>query len=174
MWRESIFEWSHPLQMLCGKHFLTDKILIEECSLLCFTETHFSEQFKSIEQYARNWRGIYKNTIHGLAVWYNTAKVKTIQEFQSVTELEVLSVLIEMASETTLLPAVYIAPGMGDRLIECLITELHHLPTERKILIVGDFNFDQLLTAKIEKLSRLTNTFHLIQISLNAIHIHGP
>ena len=132
------------------EHFLTNKVLVDQSYLFCFTETHISnEQFTTVKQYVDGWTGIYKDANHGLALCYNTTKVKLNQEFQALSKIKILPVLIEISSKVIILVLFGLAPRTGDRLRDDLIYELYEHATNNRIFIVGDFNLDQLLNVYV-------------------------
>ena len=104
---------------------------------------------------------------------YNVSKVKIIQEFKTSNTLEILPVVIEIENEHVLLVLVYRPPGAVGSFINNLIDELTQLPTAYRILIVGDFNLDQMLRENIEKINPLIAQFNLHQCSQYSTHIHG-
>ena len=189
MREESVFSWQHPLMEMNGskmclfnivswnahiEHFLTDKVYSKCCSLFCLTETHVNDGcLNHMEKYEEDWTDIHKRTDHGLAICYNASKVAIIQEFQTTNVLEILPVLIEIENERVLLLLVYRKPGPVGNFINDLIDELSQLPTEYRILIVGDFNLDQMLSENVEKINPLITRFKLHQRSQYSTHIHG-
>ena len=49
-------------------------------SLFCFTETNINDSLtKHINDILDDWKDIYKNTQHGLALCYNMSKVNIIE-----------------------------------------------------------------------------------------------
>ena len=189
--RESIFSWQHPLIEMTGtkmclfnirswnahiKHFLTDKVFIENCSLICLTETHCHDEegpLNNIEPYAEGWTAIHKITQHGLAICYNVSKVNIIEEFQTTHALEMLPVLVDIDNERILVVLVYCVPGPLGTFINDLIEQLNNLPTRYRTVVIGDFNLDQMLSENIEKFNPLIMQFNFHQRSMYSTHIYG-
>ena len=104
MRNESLFSWQHPIIELNGismclfnirswnfhlEHFLSDKIYSTYSSLFCFTETNINDSpAKHIDEILDDWKGIHKDTHHGLALCYNVNMVNIIEviEIPSVSE----------------------------------------------------------------------------------------
>ena len=144
------------------------------CSLFCFTETHIADRpFRHINEFEVGWIDIHKRTEHGLAICYNASKVSIIEEIQTSNALEILPVLIEIENERVLLVLVYRKPGPLGNFIYELVEQVTELPTENRVLIVGDFNLDQMLPENIEKLNPIIEHFNLNQRSQYSTHIFG-
>ena len=116
------------------------------------------------------WTDIHKITDRCLAICYNMSKVSIIREFETSNALEILPVVIQVENEYVLLVLVYRTP-VGN-FINDLIGELTQLPTEYRMLIVGDFNLDQMLHENVEKMNPLIAQFNLHQRSQYSTHIH--
>ena len=85
--------------------------------------------------------------------------------------LEVLPVKLETEKETLLLVIVYRVPGPLGTFIDDFILFINELPTQRSILIVGDFNLDQMLPENVAKVDPLIQNFNLSQHSQYSTHI---
>ena len=112
---ESTFSWKHPLMEMTGskmclfnirswhahiEHFLSDKVYTKCGNVFCFTETHVNDRpLNHIDKYEVGWNDIHKRTEHGLDICYKSNKVKIIQEFQTITALEILPILMEVENE---------------------------------------------------------------------------
>ena len=122
MRKESVFDWQHPLKKtdknICLfnirswnahiKHFLSDKLYTDRSSIICFTETHLNNNnFTHLEELEDNWKDIHKPTEHGLAICYNTNKVKFINQLEGFDQIEILPVLFEIDQEQILIILVY-------------------------------------------------------------------
>ena len=77
-----------------------------------------------------------------------------------------------MEEETFLLVIVYCMPGPLGSFINNFILLINELPTQHKILIVGDFNLDQMLSEHVVKVDSLFQNFNLSQRSQYSTHIH--
>ena len=189
MREESLFSWQHPLLKMSGssmclfnirswnahiEHFLSDNIYTSNCSLLCFTETHCNNgHMKHLAELQEGWNDIHKQTLHGLAICYRESDVKIIEEIQTTNTLEILPVLVEIRNECILIVLVYRTPGPLGTFINDLIEQLRDLPTQHRVIILGDFNADQMLPANEETFVPLIEEFNLKQRSHYSTHIHG-
>ena len=80
-----------------------------------------------------------------MALCYNVSKVDIIEVIEIPSVLEVLSVVLEIERETILLVIVYHMPGPLGSFIEDFTSLISALPTQHRIVIVGDINLDQVL-----------------------------
>ena len=64
-------------------------------------------------------------------------------------------------------------PGLLDSFIHDFILLINELPTQHRMLIVGDFNLDQMLPEHVAKVNPLIQNFNLSQRSQYSTHIHG-
>ena len=87
--------------------------------------------------------------------------------------LAVLLVVLEIEKEILLLIIVYCIPGLLGTFIYDFILLIRELPTKHRILIVGDFNLDQMLPENVAKVDPLLQNCNLTQISQDSTHIHG-
>ena len=188
MRQESVFEWQHPLQTLKGNkvclfnirswnahinHFLSDSTYTELADILCFTETHVNgDCTNEISTYQDGWLDFHKPTEHGLAICYNTKTVKIIKQFDTLTNIEILPVLLQIKKDEFLIVLVY-RTGPLKNFLQNLRVELDNLPTSKKTLIMGDFNIDQMLPENVIKLQPILQRFNLIQRSTYTTHNLG-
>ena len=123
---------------------------------------------KHIDEILGDWKDIHKSTHHGFALCYNVSKVDIIEVIEIPSVLEVLSIVLEIERETILLVIVYHMPGPLGSFIEDFTSLISGLPTQHRMLIVGDINLDQMLP-------RLILLFKIITcLSIHNIqHIHG-
>ena len=181
MRNESLFSWQHPLIELNGismclfnirswnvhlEHFLSDMICSTYSSLICFTETNMNEILE-------DWTEINKNTQHGLALYYNVSKVNIIEVIEIPGVLEVLPIVLEIEKETTLLVIVYCMPGPLGSFIDDFISLINEMPTQHRVLVVGDFNLDRMLLDHVAKFDPLIQNFNLSQRSQYSTDLHG-
>ena len=75
--------------------------------------------------------------------------------------LEVLPVILEIEQQTLLLVIVYCIPGPLGTFIDDFILLINELPTQHKVLLVGDFNLDQMLPENVTKVDSLIQHFNL-------------
>ena len=87
--------------------------------------------------------------------------------------LEVLPIVLEIEKETILLVIVYRMPGPLGSFIGDFISLINELPTQHRMLIVGDFNLDQMMLEHVAKVKPLIQNFNLPQRLQYATHIHG-
>ena len=64
-------------------------------------------------------------------------------------------------------------PGPLGFLIDDIILLINELPTQQRMLIVGDFSLDQILPEHVAKVDSLNQNFILPQRSRYSTHIHG-
>ena len=192
MRREASFTWSHPLQTISGtkvvlcnlvswnchiQHFMSDSIFSTECDLICFTETKTnSGEFSHIEKYVEGWKDVHDTRQHGVSLCYKEESVTILHNFQIPGVLEVLVSLIEVKAERILIVIVYRAPTTPT--ISTFINGLIGIVTENlhdgdRLVILGDFNMDQMLPENVEKCRPLMELFHLYQRSTYSTHESG-
>ena len=193
--RESILDCPHPLKKMTNpsisyinivkwtkhiEHFLSDTIHAECSSLFCFTETNIvNEQHQRIKDYLSDWDDIHHSGGHGLAICYNTLKVQVIKQYNYSGTLEVLPVLLKVDHETIFLVVVYRPPGPIRNFANTFMEVLDSLIIENQIqekcrlLIVGDFNLDQMLPEHVTLFEPLCSRFNLFQRSNYSTHIKG-
>ena len=174
MRKESLFSWQHPLIELNGismclfnirawngylKHFLLDKIYSTNSSLFCFTETNYMMSCKTYWWNPGWFEDIHENTQHDLALCYNMSKVNIIEVIAKSSILEELPIVQER--KRYFLLVVYCMPGPLGSFIDCFILLINELPTQQRILIVGDFNLDQMLPEYVAKVDPLIQYFNL-------------
>ena len=73
------------------------------------------------------------------------SKVNIIDVIEIRSVLEVLQIGFEIEKETFLLVIVYLMPGPLGSFIDDFILLINKLLTQHRMLIVGDFNLDQML-----------------------------
>ena len=73
------------------------------------------------------------------------SKVNIIDVIEIRIVLEVLQIGFEIEKETFLLVIVYLMPGPLGSFIDDFILLINKLLTQHRMLIVGDFNLDQML-----------------------------
>ena len=77
--------------------------------------------------------------------------------------MEVLPIVLEIEEETFLLVIVYRMPGPLGSFIDDFILLINELPTQHMMLIIGDFNPDQMFPEHVVKadilIKRLAKTF---------------
>ena len=142
------------------EHFLSVKIYSTYSSLLCFTETNINDSpAKHIDEILDDWKDIHKNTQHGLALCYNMSKVNIIEVIEIPSVLGGLSIVLEIKKETILLVIVYHKPGPLGSFIDDFTSLINGLPTQHRMLIVGDFNLNQMLPEYVAKVDPLIQKF---------------
>ena len=101
------------------------------------------------------------------------SKVNIIDVIEIPSVLEVLPIVLEIEKETNLFVIVYPMPGPLDFFIDDFISLIHELPTQHRMLVVGDFNLDQMLPEHVAKVDPLIQNLKLSQRSQYSTHIHG-
>ena len=89
------------------------------------------------------------------------------------TLIRVRDMIRTYSQKTLLLVIVYRAPGPVGSFIDKLILLMNELPIQHRILIVGDFNHDQMLPENVANITPLIQSFDLSQRSQYSTHIHG-
>ena len=87
-----------------------------------------------------DWKDIYENTQYGLALCYNMSKVNIIEVMEIPIVLEVLLIVLKIEKETILLLMIYCIPGLLGSFIDDFISLINELPTQHRMLIVGDLD----------------------------------
>ena len=64
-------------------------------------------------------------------------------------------------------------PGHLGSFVGDFFSLINELPTQHRMLIVGDFNLDQMLLEHVAKVNPLIQNFNLSQRSQYSTHIHG-
>ena len=101
------------------------------------------------------------------------SKVNIIELIDIPSTIEILPIVLEINKETSLLVIVYRAPGPVGSFIDEFIFLMNELPIQYRILIVGDFNFDQMLPENVANIAHLIQSFDPSQCSQYSTHIHG-
>ena len=84
-----------------------------------------------------------------------------------------MPVVLEIEKETILLVIVYRMSSPLGSFIDDFISLIIEVPTQHRMLIVGDFNLDQMLPEHVAKVNPLIQNFNLSQRSQYSTHIHG-
>ena len=127
------------------EHFLSDKVYQSYPRLLYFSETNINHRpLKYIDNVLNDWRDIHKNTQHDLVLCYKVNKVNIIGVIDIPSAIEVLLIVPEIGEDTFLLVILYWAPSLVGSFIDDFILLVNELPTQHRILIVGNFNIDQM------------------------------
>ena len=189
MRQELVFSWQHPLKSFNGtsicllnirswnaylEHFLSGNICQSYSSLFCFTETNINDSpVKHIGEVLDDWKDIHKNTQHGLALYYKVSKVNIIEVIDIPSTIEILPIVLEIKKETFLLVILYWALGPVGSFIDQFILLMNELPIQHRILIVGDFNLDEMLPENVANIAPLIQSFDMSQHSQELTHVHG-
>jgi hypothetical protein len=116
---------------------------------------------------------VHQETEHGLAICFNHNTVTLIRKLSPVTNIEVLSCLLELQGCEFVFMLVYKKPSLSPTVfINDLISEIDALPPARKILC-GDFNIDQLLEENRALISSVSSNTGLNQIVNYSTHNFG-
>ena len=81
------------------------------------------------------------------------SKVNIIEVIVIPSVLRALPIVVEIEKETFLLLIEYRMPGPFGTFTDDFICLINELPTQLRILMVGDFNFDQMLLENVVKLN---------------------
>ena len=162
------------------KHFISDKIFPSHCTVFCFTETHNRDgQYQRINELLPDWDDVHSLEQQGIAICYNTTKVKILKRFTYVGILQMLPLLLDIEGEKLFLITVYRPGGPIGNFVQELITNIDLLREDAAILeecrtlIVGDFNWDQLLPEHRATFNPLCDRYNLHQRSNYSTHSKG-
>ena len=171
----NIVKWSLHIT-----HFLSDSAHNVYSSLMCFTETNVAgSNFTRIKSYLPHWDDIHEPADHGMAICYNTRKVTVLKQYSYIGPLELLPVLLKINDENVFLILVYRRPGPIGSFVDNLIQALEQILRENPIseefrtIILGDFNWDQMLQEHVRSFEPLSVRFNLNQRSNYSTHIQG-
>ena len=129
---------------------------------------------QNIDEIMDDWKDIHKNILHALALCYNVSEVNMIEVIEIPSILEALPIALEIERKTILLVIVYRMLGPLGSFIEDVISLISELPTQHRMLIVGDFNLDEMLPDEhVAKVNPLIQNFNLSQHSRFSTDIHG-
>ena len=103
--------------------------------------------------------------------WFYVTKVNIIEVIEITSVLEVLPIVPEIEKETILLVIVHRMPGPLGYFIDDFISLINELPTRHRVLIVVDFNLDQMLPEHVAKVNPLIQNFNLPQRSQYSIRL---
>ena len=194
MRKDSVLQCQHPLEKLNQpniclynmrgwkkhiQHFLSDRAFPLYSSMFCFTETHLQNEQDEIKNHLPGWNDIHYPIGVGLSICYNEQKVKVVQEFDYIGAMQLLPVLIDIEDQLIFLVLVYRPNGpigrFVENLVECIQSFLSEVKDERyyRMLIIGDFNWDQMLPEHIASFDTLRNSFNCHQRSNYSTHRLG-
>ena len=163
MRKESVFMCPHPITKFNSysicllnirswnlhiEQFFSDTTLVANSSVLLFTETKTQNRsVKKISDFSDSWKVEHDDSTHGLAICYDTTKVKNVEKRTSWRHITMLSLLMTINEERVLLVLVYRPPDPSTRNVfaQTLKMELSFLQgniseTNYRTLVVGDFN----------------------------------
>lgn len=192
MRKENVLDISHPItQMQCPialllnirswslhiNHIMRDHIYLDNCSILCFTETKVSNTYKikRINQFDSDWEDMHFTTDHGLAICY---KKKDITFITNITiSLGIEAVVCKFQYQTTdfILILLYRKPGVISNFIHQLTEQIRAIRQSYscRIIILGDFNLDQNLPENINLFSSFKQEFSMHQKTTFTTHNDG-
>ena len=161
-------------------HFLSDTAHSVYSSLFCFTETNVAgSNFDRINAFLPEWDDIHEPSGHGLAICYNTTKVTVLKQYSYYGCLEMLPVLLQIDNEIIFLVLVYRRPGPIGNFVSNIIQTMDQILRENPIseefrtMVIGDFNWDQMLPEHVATLTPFSSHFNLNQRSNYSTHIQG-
>ena len=191
----SVLDYPHPLKKMNSalisyvnivkwtkhiKHFLSDTAHSRYSSLFCFTETNIADEIHDgIKTYLPEWDDIHDTVGHGLAICYNTTKVKVLEQYRYIGVLEILPVLLKVDNEIIFLVLVYRRPGPIGTFVTSIIQTIDQLLRDNPIngeyrtMVIGDFNWDQMLPQHVESFIPFSSRFNFHQRSNYSTHIKG-
>ena len=145
-------------------HFLSGSIY-QSCSrLFCFTGTNINgSPVKHIDEVLDDLKDIHKNAQHGLVLCFKVSKVNIIEVIEIPSIIKILPIVLETNKESFLMITVYCAPAGS--FIDNFILLTNELPIKPRILIMSNFNLDQMLADNVAKIAALIQNFNLLQCS---------
>ena len=184
----ALFTWEHPSSQIVNgcicfhnirswnkhiQHFCSNRSYAKDLDIICFAETNLRNQsFERIDKYLKGWRDIHITSEHGLPVCYNPNKVKVIRQLDLICPMEMLPVILEVRQEKILLVVIY-RTGTLRNFVNDILENLNTFPKTQRMVIVGDFNLDQMLDTNVQYIQPLLTEFKLTQRSNYTTHIHG-
>ena len=164
-----IIVWNIRSWNLHIQHFLSEPRHMQVGDIFAFTETGSI----TTGSFSTDWTIVHQETEHGLAICFNHHTVTLIRKLSPVTNIEILSCLLELQGYEYVFSLVYKKPSSSpNEFLNDLISEIEALPPGRKI-VCGDFNIDQLLEGNRVLISNVSNSTGLIQIIDYSTHILG-
>ena len=184
---ESRFSFEHPVDLLKGckivlhnivswsahiSHFLSDPHHLM-CDILCFTETKLPND--TLPPISQGWENIFLPSPHGLAICYNSSSVtlkKRLLPISNAIECLICHFLYDAIEFICIL--VYRKPGPIRNFLHLISDELNNLPVDVRVLLIGDFNLDQLLPNNVQHIESFNNNRRqFFQRSIFTTHILG-
>ena len=152
-------------------HFLSNGLHTSRCCLLCFTETGNNARGNiEDDEKLQHWKTIHQRTTHGLAISYDTKKVSVIKNLNTVSELELLPLLVSIKNKHYFIVLLYRPPASSVPLFaQSLRIELEIDTIKYSTIILGDFNLPDSKDVLNEALP--PNIFH--QRCQHPTHIDG-
>ena len=191
----SVLDYPHPLKKMKTSvisylnivkwtlhitHFLSDSAHSMYSSLFCFTETNVAgSNYSRIKTYLPEWDDIHEPAGHGLAICYNTTKVKLLKQYTYVGALEILPALLQIENELVFLVLVYRRPGPIATFVRSIVETMDQIMSDNPVIkqyrtmVIGDFNWDQMLSEHVATLVPFSSHFNLNQRSNYSTHIKG-
>ena len=108
-----------------------------------------------------------------MALYYKVSKVNIIEVIDIPSTIEILPIVLEIKKETFLLVVLYWALGPVGSFIDQFILLMNELPIQHRILIVGDFNLDEMLPKNVANIAPLIQSFDMSQHTQELTHVHG-
>ena len=164
----NIRSWNYHIE-----HFINEKIHLQKSDVLCFTET--KNPRNSIEKLTNNsWSAVMKNTAHGLAICLKNETVSLQRRLNSITSIEILSLLITHSGMDIALSVVYRQPNSAVNVfLENLRNEILAQPPHVRKIIVGDFNIDLMTKSNANMINSFAEDLGLKQKVTYSTHIGG-
>lgn len=190
---ETLLSYKHPIEKSKGNsiclfnirswdlhlhHFLSDHFLAAYSSVLLFTETrtaNCSSTVKEISDYCVGWKNIHHCSGHGLAICYDTSKVKDVERIPTWGTIECLAVAMTIDYQRVLFVLIYRPQSQSPNTFsQSLIIELDHIQSQMandnyRTIVAGDFN----LPGNTNVLDEIFPPSSYHQRSKYSTHIHG-
>ena len=102
--------------------------------------------------------------ICNMSLCYNVSKINIIEVIEILNVFEVLPILLKIEKKIILLLIVYhILCPLGS-FIDDFISLINELPRQQKMLIVGDFNLEQMLPEHVVKVDPLIQNLTCLSV----------
>ena len=192
---EKLFTWEHPTHQLDGciisflnivkwdkhiEHFLSDPVHLERCCIFSFVETNITSDPADNTTSTRNsvvpsWVSVFKHTRHGICLMYNQHRVQLLHTYDTSQSLELLACRMKYEEEEFITVILYRPPDTIGTFMADLTNEISRLPTDKRIIILGDFNLDLMKDSNKVRFEQFSQQFspEFHQISRYSTHRDG-
>ena len=131
------------------QNILADPNYFDSCSMFCFTETNVKEveKIKRVNELNNAWEDIHVTSEHGLAICYRTNEIQLVCELATASIIESCAYKFRYKEYDFIIVLIYRKPGPKHEFVRFLTEQVSAYKkdhSECRIIILGDFNLDQL------------------------------